>query len=62
MFTSPKYEALQIEEHVFQRLRDHAEEFDYRKPADIFGDILAVIAVEKEQACFEMWKQAQKFM
>ena len=49
MFTSPKYEALQIEYHVFQRLRDHWEELEKESLPIVLERILAEITQEQEE-------------
>lgn len=62
MFTSPKYEALQIEYNVFQRLFDHWEELEKESLPIVLERILAEISKEQEEACTKMWVEAQKFM
>jgi hypothetical protein len=62
MFTSPKYEALQIEYHVFQRLFDHWEELEKESLPIVLERILAEISKEQEETFANFWAGAQKFM
>ena len=62
MFTSPEYEALQIEYHVFQRLLDHWEELEKESLPIVFERILTEISKEQEETYANFWVEAQKFM
>ena len=52
MLTNPKYEALQIEEQIFQRLYDHWRELENGYVEAVISSILKEIEREKEDA---MW-------
>ena len=62
MFTSSKYEALQIEYHVFQRLLNHWEELEKESLPIVLERILAEISKEQEETFAKVWAEAQKFM
>jgi hypothetical protein len=55
---SPKYEALQIEYHVFQRLFDHWAELEKESLPIVLERILAEIAKEQEETILDIWKNA----
>lgn len=55
---SPKYEALQIEYCIFQRLFDHWEELEKESLPIVLERILAEIAKEQEETILNIWKNA----
>ena len=55
---SPKYEALQIEYNVFQRLFDHWQDIQNKTLPIVLEQIMDEILKEQEQTIIEIWKNA----